>query len=545
MKRKQSFIKGAAILGIAALFTKLLGAVYRIPYQNITGDEGMFVYQQVYPLYSLLLTVATAGVPIAISKMVSERLAQSNPIGARRLFWTAATVLTTTGVIFFILLFFSAPWIADWMGSQEMLTLPIRAVAFSLLIVPLTSTIRGYFQGYQDMVPTAVSQVAEQLVRVGTILFAAWWMMSIGVGVVLAGTGAVFGAFTGALAALIALLFFWQRRLKGEKGFQETVVKEESVGEMMKRLFALAIPICFGSLVLPLFSLIDSFTVANVLEWSGWTKALSIQEKGVYDRSQPMIQFASFFASAVSLSIVPAIAEAQAQGKLQTVVDRSGQAINMTLLLGLPASIGLAIVAAPTNIMLFKNDAGSAAMSIFAFTTIFSTLGMTSSGILQGLGYVMLPARNLMIGALTKLGLNLLLIPIWDIRGAAMATVIGYGVATVFNLWAITSKFPGMWQRIRFGRLFVANIWMGVAAYGVMWLLIQLTQELDSLRLAMTITSLSAVVVGVIVYTYAVFRFGVLKRKDVERIPKLKRLLPLLDSLRLFGKEEHHHKESN
>ncbi len=540
MKRKQSFIKGAAILGVAALFTKLLGAVYRIPYQNITGDEGMFVYQQVYPLYSLLLTVATAGVPIAVSKMVSERLAQSDQIGARRLFRTAATVLTSSGAIFFMLLFFSAPWIAGWMGSREMLTLPIRAVSFALLIVPLTSTIRGYFQGYQDMVPTAVSQVVEQVVRVGTILIAAWWLMSTGAGVVQAGAGAVFGAFTGALAALITLLFFWQRRLRKERGFpEERVTKEESAGAMIKRLFALAIPICFGSLVLPLFSLVDSFTVANVLEWSGWTKALSIQEKGVYDRSQPMIQFASFFASAVSLSIVPAIAEAQVQGKLRTVVDRSGQAIYMTLLLGLPASIGLAIVASPTNIMLFKDNAGSAAMSIFAFTAIFSTLGMTSSGILQGLGNVMLPARNLMIGALTKLSLNLVLIPIWDIRGAALATVIGYGVATAFNLWALTSKLPGMWLRTRFGPLFFANFWMGVAAYATMWLLIQFTQEMDSLRLAMTITSLSAVAVGVIVYTFAMFRLGVLQRNDLERIPKLQRLLPLLDSLRLFGKEEH------
>lgn len=538
MQKKQSFVKGAAILGLAALVTKLLGAVYRIPYQNITGNEGMFVYQQVYPLYSTLLTLATAGFPIAVSKMVSERLVRGDSAGARRLFGTAATLLTITGALFFILLFVGAPWIAGWMGSREMLTLPIRAVSFALLIVPLTSTIRGYFQGYQNMVPTAVSQVVEQGVRVVTILVAAWWLMSTGAGVVMAGSGAVFGAFTGAVAALITLLFFWRRtQWESEGPKRPPVGTRESVGQMMRQLLALAIPICFGSLVLPLFALVDSFTVANVLEWSGWGELAAIQEKGIYDRSQPLIQFASFFASAVSLSIVPAIAEARAQGDHQSIVDRSRQALRMTLLLGLPASVGLAIVAVPTNVMLFKDASGSSAMAIFAFTAVFSTMGMTSSGILQGLGSVMLPARNLLLGALIKLGLNLFLIPLWDIRGAALATVIGYGIATLLNLLALKSQIPGLRQASRSRvALFTAILSMGAAAYGTVWLLTQVTAGMDSLRLAMTVTALGAVMVGAGIYAFTLFRLGVLTRADLESVPKMRKLVPIMESLHLIRK---------
>lgn len=142
---KQSFMKGAAILAVAAFITKLLGAIYKIPYQNITGNEGMFVYQQVYPLYSTLLTVATAGFPIAVSKLVSERLAWGDEEGAQRIFRVTSVILSLSGLVMFFLLYGGAPVVAGWMGSRELLTLPIQAVSTALLVVPIMSVIRGYF----------------------------------------------------------------------------------------------------------------------------------------------------------------------------------------------------------------------------------------------------------------------------------------------------------------------------------------------------------------------------------------------------------------
>lgn len=275
---KQSFMKGAAILAVAAFITKLLGAIYKIPYQNITGNEGMFVYQQVYPLYSTLLTVATAGFPIAVSKLVSERLAWGDEEGAQRIFRVTSVILSLSGLVMFFLLYGGAPVVAGWMGSRELLTLPIQAVSTALLVVPIMSVIRGYFQGRHNMTPTAVSQVVEQGVRVVTILTLAWWFTAEGYGVVFAGTGAVFGAFTGAVAGLLVLLFYWHRSRKRMDKIpsSHSSVSRESPRNLVRRLVVLSIPISLGALVLPLFSLADSFTVANLLKAGGW-RCLSVR----------------------------------------------------------------------------------------------------------------------------------------------------------------------------------------------------------------------------------------------------------------------------
>jgi PST family polysaccharide transporter len=531
---QQSFIRGAAILGVAALVSKLLGAVYRIPYQNITGNEGMYVYQQVYPLYSVLLTLATAGFPIVISKLVSEKLAAGDEAGARRIFRVAATTLFMTGCFFFAVLFFGAGQVAEWMGNRESLTLPIQTVSLALLVVPFMSAVRGYFQGHQNMMPTAVSQVVEQTVRVVTILTLAWFFMESGFGYVYAGAGAVFGAFTGALAGLIALGLFWRKaRLSGGKNLDEG---REPAGRIIWTILALSFPICLGSLVLPLYSLVDSFTVANVLVESGWSEAAAIDGKGVYDRGQPLIQFASFFATAIALSVVPAIAELKAANRHQKAAERAALAIRLTWLFGLPASVGLAVIAEPVNVMLFEDGAGSDTLAILAFTALFSTLGITASGILQGLGRVYLPALCLLAGAGVKWALNLWLIPLWDLRGAAVSTVVAYMVATTLNLAALSRCLPGMgreWARAVKGLGAVG--WMAAAVFGVTGGVRELATGLLEFRPAMSVSVLAGVLVGVLVYFWALFRFGALVRADLESVPKLRaKLLPLLDKWRLI-----------
>ncbi|PTX55244.1 PST family polysaccharide transporter [Melghirimyces profundicolus] len=533
---KQSFMKGAAILAAAAFITKLLGAVYKIPYQNITGNEGMFVYQQVYPLYSTLLTVATAGFPIAVSKLVSERLTRGDEEGARRVFRVTSILLSLSGILLFILLYSGAPAVAAWMGSRKLLTLPIRAVSTALLIVPVMSSIRGYFQGHQNMTPTAVSQVAEQGVRVATILILAWWFTATGAGVVYAGAGAVFGAFTGAAAGLVVLLFYWNRNRKQRKRLMRqtdrplTSSRKEPLGKLIRQLVVLSIPISLGALVLPLFSLADSFTVANLLEAGGWSKYQAVEGKGIYDRGQPLIQFASFFATALSLSIVPAIAEAQTRGDERRTGERSALALRMTLFLGLPASLGLALVAQPTNVMLYRDAAGSEALAILALTTLFSTLAMTSSGILQGLGKVGLPARNLLIGVGVKLIGNLFWVPVLDIRGAALATVLGYATAAALNLGALRSRIGSLFRLgpakfPLFGSVLIMGFAAWVAVRGILW-----WTEGWSLRLSMSAASLGGVLAGAVVYGTALLVLGVVRRRDLERVPKVgSRLVPLLE----------------
>lgn len=522
-KVQRSFLTGAAILSLATMVCRFLGAVYRIPYQNITGNEGMYVYSQVYPLYSVLLLLATAGFPLAISKLVSERIAAHDLLGVRQIHRTATIVLFVLGTISFALLFFGASHIAAWMGSRALLTLPIKAVSFALLLIPFTAVLRGIFQGQQEMMPSANSQVIEQLVRVITILACAWYAMTTGLGVVYAGAGAVFGATTGAFIALILLLLHRRKSLGWREMTSNTGTYQESHWVVLKALFAISLPICISSLIYPLFGLVDSFTVANYLVEAHWSHAFAINAKGVYDRGGPLLQFAAFFATGIALSIVPAMTMAKKQGRFDEVEERANLAIRLTWALGLPASIGLMIVAMPTNVMLFKDAAGSDSLAILACSTLFATLGVTSAGILQGMGRVITPAVSIVIAVLAKWVFNFFLIPMWDIRGAAVSTVLAYAVGAMINLILLKRAIPHL--RTPWAKLFTATSLLAIAAYATLWVLQWLTAGWDSVRLAMTLTSLISVVVGVIVYFWAVLRLELFDEAELASVPKLKKIL--------------------
>ncbi|WP_037465060.1 putative polysaccharide biosynthesis protein [Shimazuella kribbensis] len=522
-KIQRSFLTGALILSAATMICRFLGAVYRIPYQNITGNEGMFVYSQVYPLYSVLLLLATAGFPLAISKLISERVASEDWASAKQIYHVSMTVLFVMGSIGFLILYFGAPYIATWMGSKELLTLPIQAVSFALLLIPFTATLRGVYQGQQEMMPSAVSQVSEQLVRVVTILVCAWYAMSTGLGVVYAGTGAVFGATTGACIAVL-VLFLYRRR---SSGFKNMVMTASSYPlrhwDVLKALFAISIPICINSLLYPLFGLVDSFTISNFLVDENWSIAASINEKGIYDRGGPLLQFAAFFATGIALSIVPAMTTAKQQGKEKDVFQRANVAIRLTWMLGLPSSIGLAVIAMPTNVMLFKDAAGSDTLTILAFSTIFVTLVVTSAGILQGLGRVMLPAITIGVAVLFKWVFNYFFIPFWDIRGAAVATVLAYALGAIINLFVLKRSVSSI--DIPWKKLFLSNILLAGAAMIVKLLLMEWTSGWESERIAMTVTSLGSVIVGIMIYIWAVLRFRLIEDEELNLVPKLQKWL--------------------
>jgi PST family polysaccharide transporter len=293
---------------------------------------------------------------------------------------------------------------------------------------------------------------------------------------------------------------------------------------------ALSLPICLGSLVLPLLSLTDSFTVTNILLHQGWQPAEAVAAKGVFDRGQPLIQFASFFAGALSMSLVPAIASARAHRDEQEVLRLSHTAFRLTVLLGLPASVGLAIIAGPTNVMLYEDEAGTAALTILAFAVLFSMLKMTAAGVLQGLGNVYAPARNLLIGVAVKLAANLLLIPVWDIRGAALATVLGYGVAAGLNLRTLRRVGYGWRRRDALLPFAGPTVVMSLAVWFVMWGLEWMLTGWLPERLMMTVVALVAVTVGVAVYGFALIRFGIVSRADLENMPKIgPKLIPLVE----------------
>lgn len=549
-----TLLKGAAVLGLAALISKVLGSIYKIPFQNIAGDGAYGIYSIVYPIYILILFAATAGLPITVSKLVSERLVEQDYIGAKRIFRLSAAVMSLTGFVLFLFLFLGAGWIAFLIGDSQT-ALSIRSVSFALLVVPIMAAMRGYFQGHQNMVPTGVSQVYEQIIRVATMLLITYWFVQMdwsGSGWSMdawTAAGATFGAVTGSIAGLLVMIYYWLKHRKElERSFASNQSSNTSefatmpTARLMKIIMTLALPILLGSIVLPILNIVDSFTLTRMLRWG----AQLSEEKAryafsYYYRGQPLVQFIAMFASSLAVALVPSIAEAYARRQPEVIALRTQAALRLTVLIGLPASVGFALLAEPINIMLYKTNDGTLAMAILAFTTLFSTLNIISAAILQGLGAVFIPAKNLFFAAITKAILNIALIGPFGIEGAAVASVAAFAVATMLNLTAI-NRLTGVSFSLK------AYVWkpslsiaaMGVALlvfmFGLNWILNGIPW---TIRLEQTLISLVSVFVGAVVYGVALFQSGTIGRNELESVPRLgKRLIPLLVRFRLLPPSE-------
>jgi stage V sporulation protein B len=523
MSERNLFIRGAFILALAGMISKVLGSVYTIFLQNIIGDHGLGLYQMAYPIYSTLLLLSTAGFPIAVSKFVAEHIAIGDYRGAKNVFRVSAILLMVTGIVFFVLLFFGAPLFASFFGDEAS-AYAIRAIAPALLVVPVMSAIRGYFQGWQEMNPTAVSQVVEQIVRVATILVAATLLLPYGSEY--AAAGAAFGAVTGAIASFLVLLWFiWKRRefFRHDARMQNRV-KPKSTWEIVKQLCWYALPVSLGAMVVPLMNNVDVLTVVNLLKDNGYTQNEATEMFGLLSgRAFKLMMLPSTFATAIGAAVMPAISAGLALGNRRIVYNRIELAMRMTMLIALPASVGLALLAKPIDIMLFKDAEGARAITVISVATLVSSLQVTTSAILQGMGIVYLPVRNLLIGGSFKLFLNLALVPLWGIEGAAMSTVISYFVATLLNLWEVYRRTGVVLDmKLLLWRPMLSTFFMAVAAFSVVRQCLPYFMNVMPVeRMAYVGTVLLAITAAGVVYGFSLLVTGSLTKEDIRSIPRI------------------------
>jgi len=525
MSDRNLFLRGALVLGLAGILSKALGSVYTIFLQNIIGDRGIGLYQMAYPIYATLLILSTAGFPVAVSKFVAEHIAIGDYDGAKKVFRVSSVLLFLTGIGFFLALFFGAEMFAELFGDKDAVH-AIRMIAPALLVVPVMSAIRGYFQGWQRMEPTATSQVVEQITRVGTILAAAVLLLSWGYTEAHAAAGAAFGAFTGGLAGLLVLLVFvWRKReYFRHDARMRNKVPPQKTWVVVKKLCWYALPVSLGALVVPLMNNIDALTVVNQLKNIGFSQEQATEMFGLLTgRAFKLMLLPTTFASAIGTALLPAIAAAAAIGNAKQVAGRMEMAMRLTMIVALPSSIGLALLAEPIDIMLFKDNQGTEAIIAVAAATLFASIQLTTSAILQGIGVIYVPVRNLFIGALAKLGLNFLLVPILGINGACLATVIAYLLATLLNMYSLYRRTGIVFDlRVMLLRPLLATFFMGVTAYAVLRELgPRLEGAIASERLLAAATSMSAILAAGGIYLVSLLVTGAITKGDVQGIPKV------------------------
>jgi stage V sporulation protein B len=531
--QKHSLLKGTLILSIAGVIVKVIGAVYRIPLANIITSEGMGYYGSAYPIYGFLIAISTTGLPTAISKLVSEKMALGQPGEAHRVFRVSFVTLFAVGLISSTALFAASKYLVNAIQNPKAYYSMI-AVAPALFFVPLMSAFRGYFQGLQNMVPTALSQVFEQLGRVivGFILA----IVLLPRGLEYAAAGASFGASSGAVAGLIVIYMVYLLNKKKilADGKHSPIGVRESTNSILYRLFAIAIPITLGTSVMPLMTLIDLGIVVRRLQFAGFSIEQSNSMYGQLSQmAATLINFPQVITVALAASLVPAVSESVARRDWQGLRRKSVVGMKTGILVGLPASAGLFVLARPIMLMLYPREPEAwMVLQVLALGFVFLAVIQTATGMLQGIGKPIIPVRNLLIGSVFKLVTSYFLtgIAAINIRGAALGTVVGYMAAAVLDYAAVKREIG-----FRIGIMdslikpVAATVVMSAAAAAVYAAALRAVGS-------NTLATLAAVSAGAALYGVVLVLIGGVTAGELELMPGGKRITALLRRAGIFKK---------
>ena len=552
---KRTFIYGAAILAGTGIVVKILGAVFRIPLGNLIGDEGMGYYNTVYPVYTLLIVIATTGIPIAVSRLVAEHYVDKDPAGANRVFKVALVLVAAIGVCFFSVLYFRAEEITSRVKDLSAAVYAMQAIAPAMVFVPIMAVFRGYFQGMQNMKPTALSQLTEQAFRVVVGLSLAYFLIA--QGKEFAAAGGTFGATAGAVAGLVTLLILYSRMREGKT---YRVRREEArlargdegqvpTGVIIKKIAIIAVPITVGAAIMPIMYNIDLWLVPERLSFAGFDP---VEVRSMYGQltgfAEPLTNLPKVLTQAIAISMVPTIVRAWKEKDKDFLRYNVSLGLRFALIIGLPCTVGLMILAEPVMHLLYPMQpeaaAGAAqALFIFAIGIVFlsSIDAMTSA--LQGVGKQMVAFVNIAIGAGCKLVITYALtgLPAVNIKGAAIGTVAAYAIATALNYRAVriytgTRFDPGL----TFARPLISALAMGGAAAAVYYSIYgaignsadslaelasaQLHRELTAATASNAVATVAAILVAIIVYIAMLFATRSIKPDELKLLPKGERI---------------------
>ncbi len=526
-------MKGATILVIAGIVSKIFGAIFRIPLTNMIGAEGQAYYSAAYAVYNLLFVIATAGFPVAISRMVSSRIAEGDFINAHKSYKLAMKVSWALGIVSFLIMYFGAGAIANIYknpGSEA----SMKAISLALLFTPLVASMRGYYQGRQDMKPTGITEVIEQMMRVAAGLTLAY--MFYRTSLIKAAAGATFGASAGIIAAFVAMMIIYSRDKKTRAGlFEGSIVRPETDKTRLKELLAFLIPITIGSSVMPIMFNIDAGIIVRRLLATGWDSEMAEKLYGLMGGyCDPIINLPNIFIDAICISLMPAVTTAFTLKIKRDLDDHIKTGLKTMMIITYPCAIGLIVLAKPILTMLYYKQYDEAVMAvpalqILAVSIITLAIMRTFSTSLQGIGKMMLPVWNLLIGAVVKAVVSYILlgIPAININGAAFGSVMAYVTAGILNYRAL-KKYTDVSLDVKsiFFKPLGAALIMGAAAIIAYKIVFMVTSS-------NSISTLISIMFAAAVYFVAAFRTGAVTKEEIELIPKGDLLYRLAVNLRV------------
>lgn len=535
---KKSFVRGAAVLAAAGLLVKFIGAVYRIPLNNIVGVEGMRYYDIVYRYYTWLLVISSAGIPTAISKLVSERATLGDLRGARAIFLAAQKLLLLIGIGTALIMFFGADALAaisypaHAQAEIARQAMSFRALSPALLFVSLMCAYRGFLQGMQQMTGTAISQIAEQAGKLAFGFTLAHHFLPLGPEY--AAMGALAGVSISELLALAVILVFHLRR-RGEFAPQPSRARpqaKEGFGRLSRRILAIAVPVTIGASVMPIMGIVDGAFIIRILESVGYTVAQAGELYSLlYSFVTPLINMPAVLTAALAISLVPAVSAFLAQKDQARVRAASRTGLKLALVIGTPCAVGLFALAEPILGLLFSTltpaqlSIAAGLLRTASIGVVFLSVVQTLTGLLQGMGKPMVPVMNLVAGGVVKLVTLFFLTrdPSLNIQGAALSTVLCYAVAGILDaVYLVRYADLRLVPFDVFGKPLLSSALMGIAA-GILYRFL-------ASRTGAAVSTLGSVLVGVLLYGILAVALRMFSPEDLAFLPGGGRLR------RFFGK---------
>lgn len=511
MRASSKFATGVVLFALAGYLSKFISFAYRVPYQNIAGDFGLYAYQTVYPFAAIVASLGVYAMPVVIAKI---GVGAKGPQQKLEVLWGSFYALFALAIVLVITIWGMAPSIASLLGDSELAT-TLRVISLSYLLMPALAVLRGSFQAMDDLRPSAISQVIENLIRVLVLLAALLLGVHFGRDAYELSRYAYAAALVGGFVAIVLLSY-------RAKGLRRAAVSLSSFRRILGILVTSGFAVGFASLGILWMQLVDSFTIVNLLGGDFADKV----SKGVFDRGYPLVQFAILFTTALGMANVPNLVRHYRSGNLEATSRGLRSMLRVTTTVAAAATVGLMGVMLPLNVALFENADGTRALVLLATSTFAASLAVASMTCLQAIDEERTAAFGMAFAILVKIGVNVWLVPRFGIEGAAIGTSFAFLMMAVFNFNYLDKKVPlGTFRLHHYFILFKTALPMAIILLG---LNVYATERLYDRLHAFTWLGLM-IVSGAGLYIWRLLRDRVLTVEEWEMIPFGNRLINLVD----------------
>ena len=545
-QKGQNYLHGAAILTVGVIIMKLLGFIYKIPLGNILGDEGYSMFTSAYNIYYVFFTLATAGLPVALSRLVAEADAEGRVRQEQKIFRVALVTFTLIGLLFFAIMFCFPNWLAaDYLENPDAAP-SVRAMAPAILLVCMVSAYRGYCQGNGNMLPTTVDEVLEVLFKVVAGLVIAVLVLRARAGkpdaLPMGSAGAIFGVSVGSAVSLLYMVLYKRRHydvlaspytagVRDPKDVPDDDDTVDSALTIVKNIFSIGVPIALGACIMALLNSVDSKLCMNRLQSAaGFNYQQAKVLYGVYGKAQTLFNLPAAFITPLTISIVPAISSALARGDRLSAGKVSEDSMRISALVSVPMGVGLAVLAKPIMDTLYpgSHPAGPGLLGVMGVASFFVCILLMENAILQASGKEKLTMVTLIAGGLVKILINWFLVARREINiyGAPVGTLVSYLVMAVMNyvfMWRCLSYRPRLLRC--FAGPVLSSAVMGVTAWAVFGLLARI---LGHGRFSTLLAMAAAILAAVAVYLAAAIFSRSVTKEDMRLIPGGEKIAKIL-----------------